>query len=55
VPRRVRPPEVDEAGPAEAEMGAFVQWIPPHAPSQSGESRLRALYEAIPVPKQGLS
>jgi len=53
VPRRVRPPAVEEAGPAGAEAGALVQWEPPHAPSQSGECRLRALYEAIPVPKQG--
>jgi len=53
VPRRVRPPEVKEAGPAEAESQALVQWTPPHAASQLGECRLRALYEAIPVPKQG--
>jgi len=53
VPRRVRPPEVEEAGPAEAESQALVQWTPPHAASQLGECRLRALYEAIPVPKQG--
>ena len=36
-----------------AETGALVQWTAPHAPSQLGECRLRALYEAIPVPKQG--
>jgi len=53
VPRRVRPPLVEEAGPAEAKSGALVQWTPPHAPSQLGACRLRALYEAIPVPKQG--
>ena len=53
VPRRVRPPAVEEAGPAGAELGALVQWTPPHAPSQSGECRQRALYEAIPVSKQG--
>jgi len=48
----VRPPAVEEAGPAGAEAGALVQWTPPHAPSLLGEVRLRALYEAIPVPKQ---
>jgi len=53
VPRRVRPPAFEEAGPAVAETGALVQWTPPHAPSQLGECRLRAPYEAIPVPKQG--
>ena len=53
MPRRVRLPEVEEAGPAGAELGALVQWTPPHAPSRLGECRLRALYEAIPVPKQG--
>jgi len=53
VPLRVRPPAVEEAGPAGAESGALVQWTPPHAPIQLGECRLRALYEAIPVPKQG--
>jgi len=53
VPRHVRAPEVDEAGPAGAESGALVQWTPPHAPIQLGECRLRALYEAIPGPKQG--
>ena len=52
-PRRVRPLAVGEAGPAGAESGALVQWTPPHAPSQLGECRLRALYEATPVPKQG--
>jgi len=49
----MRPPAVEEAGPAEAESGALVQWTPPHAPSQLGKCRLQALYEAIPVPKQG--
>jgi len=53
VPRWVRPPAVEEAGPAVAETGALVQWTPPHAPSQLGECRLWALYEATPVPKQG--
>jgi len=53
VPRRVRPPAVEEAGPVGAESGAQVQWTPPHAPIQLGECRRRALYEAIPVPKQG--
>jgi len=53
VPRRVRPPAVEEAGPAVAETGALVHWTPPHAPSHLGECRLRALYEAIPVLKQG--
>jgi len=53
VPRRGRPPAVEEAGPAQAESGALVQWAPPHAPRQVTECRLRALYEAIPVPKQG--
>jgi len=52
VPRRVRPRKVEEAKPAKAESGALVQWTPPHAPSQLGERRLRALYEDIPVPKQ---
>ena len=52
-PRRVRPPVVEEAGPPEAESGALVQWTPPHAPIHLGECRLRALCEAIPVPKQG--
>jgi len=33
--------------------GALLQWTPPHAPIQLEECRLRALYEAIPVPKQG--
>jgi len=51
--RRVRPPAWEEAGPAGAESGALVQWTPPHAPIQLGECHLRALYEAIPVPKQG--
>jgi len=49
----MRPPAVEEAGPAGAETGALVQWTPSHAPSQLGECRLRALYEAIPLPKQG--
>jgi len=53
VPRRVRPPAVGEAGLAEAVSGALVQWTPPHAPIQLEECRLRSLYEAIPVPKQG--
>ena len=53
VPRGVRPPAVEEAGPAGAESGALAQWTPPHAPSQLGECRLRALYKANPVPKQG--
>jgi len=53
VPRRVRPLAVEEAEPAGGETGALVQWMPPHAPGQFGECRLRALYEAIPVPKQG--
>jgi len=51
-PRRVGHPTVEEAGPAEAESGALVQWTPPHAPIQLEECLLRALYEAIPVPKQ---
>jgi len=49
----VRPPEVEEAGPVGAEPWALFQWTPPHASIQLGECRLRALYEAIPVPKQG--
>jgi len=53
VTRWVRPPEVEEAGPAGAEPWALVQWTPPHTPIQFGECRLRALYEAIPGPKQG--
>ena len=53
VPRGVRPPAVEEAGPAGAESGALAQWTPPHAPSQLRECRLRALYKANPVPKQG--
>jgi len=53
VPRRVRPPPVEEAGPAVEASGALVQWTPQHAPMKLGECRLRALYEAIPVPKQG--
>jgi len=53
IPRRVRPPVVEEAGPAGVESEALVQWTPPHAPSQLGEFRPRALNEAIPVPKQG--
>jgi len=53
VPRRVRPPVVEETGTAGAEPGALVQWTPPHAPSQLGECRLRGLYAVIPVPKQG--
>jgi len=53
VPRRVRPPAVEDAGPAEAESGALTQWTPPHAPIQMRECRLVALYEAIQVPKQG--
>jgi len=53
VPPRVRPPAVEEAGPAGAESGALAQWTPPHAPVQLQEWHLRALYEAIPVPKQG--
>jgi len=53
VPRRVRPPAVEEAGPAGMELGARVRWRPPGAPIQLEECRLRALYEAIPVPKQG--
>jgi len=51
VPRSGRLPAVEEArlaGP-----GAFVQWTPPAAPSQMGECRLRTLYSAIPLPKQG--
>jgi len=50
---RVRPPAVEEAVPEGAESGALLQWTPPHAPTHLGECRLRALYEAIPVPKQG--
>jgi len=41
VPRQVRFPVVEKAGPAEAEPGALVQWTPPHAPSQLRECRLR--------------
>ena len=52
VPRRVRPLVVEEAGPAGAEPGALVPWTPPRAASQLGEWHLRALYAAIPVPKQ---
>jgi len=51
VPRRGRLPVVEEAGPAKP--GALVQWTPPPAPSQLGECRLRTLYSAIPLPKQG--
>ena len=53
MPSWVRPPAVEGAGPAGAETGALVLWTPPYAPSQLGECCLRALYEAIPVPKQG--
>jgi len=53
VPRRVRPLAVEEAGPAGAESGALVLWKPLHSPSHLGDCRLRALYEAVPVPKQG--
>jgi len=53
VPRRVRPPVVEEAGPAGAEPEAPVQWTPPHAPSQLGECRLQALDSSILVLKQG--
>jgi len=53
VPHRVRPPAVEEAGPAGSESGALVQWPPTHAPSQSGEWPLRAFYEAISVLKHG--
>jgi len=49
VPRRVRPPAAEEAGPAGAESGALFQWTPPHAPIQLGECPLRALYEGISV------
>jgi len=51
VPRRGRLPVVEEAGPAG--LGALVQWRPPPAPSLLGECRLRTLYSAIPLPKQG--
>ena len=51
VPRRGRLPVVEEAGPAGP--GALVQWTPPAAPSQMGECRLRTLFSAIPLPKQG--
>jgi len=51
VPRRGRLPVVEESGPAGP--GAFVQGTPPAAPSQLRECRLRTLYFAIPLPKQG--
>jgi len=35
------------------ESGALFRWRPPQAPIQLEECHLRALYEAIPVPKQG--
>jgi len=53
VPRRLCPPAVEEVGPTGAETRVLFQWTHPHAPSQLGECRLRALYEAIPVPMQG--
>jgi len=49
----VRPLAVAEAGPAGMESGALFRWRPPQAPIQLEECHLRALYEAIPVPKQG--
>jgi len=53
VPCRVRLSVVEEMSPAGAEPGALVPWTPSHAPSRLGECRLRALYAAILVPKQG--
>jgi len=51
MPRRGRLPVVVDA--RRAGPGAFVLWTPPAAPSQFGECRLRTLYSAIPLPKQG--
>ena len=53
MPRRVRPPVVEETGTAGAEPGALVQWTPPNAPSQLRECRLRTPYSAISLLKQG--
>ena len=53
VPCRARRPAVEEARPAGADSGALVQWTLPRAPIHYEDFRLRALYETIPVPKQG--
>lgn len=52
VASRLRPLAVEEPRPAGAESGALVQWTPPHAPIQVEEWCLRALHDAIRVPKQ---
>ena len=53
VPRRGQFPAVEEGGLAGPR--ALVLWTPPAAPSPMGECRLRTLYFALPLPKQGLA